>query len=128
MNAVETGVAGTRVFVLEDEALVLFNLEDILADLGCSVVGPALRLDQAHDLLDKAAQADLVILDVNIGGKPVFPLAERLRDLGVPLVFATGYGRAGLPEEWQAAPVLQKPYTFEDVSTVLTAMRQAENG
>lgn len=117
-------VTGKRVFVLEDEALVLFNLEDILSDLGCSIVGPALRLDQAHAILDEAEGADLAILDVNIGGHPVFPLAERFRDLGIPMIFATGYGRAGLPEEWQTAQVLQKPYTFDDVSAALAALER----
>lgn len=108
-------MAGTRVFVLEDESLVLFNIEDILGDLGCAIVGPAMRLEQAEEMFEQAAAADLAILDVNISGRPVFPLAQRLRERGLPLIFATGYGRAGLPEEWQDAPVLQKPYTAADV-------------
>src|SRR5690606_22093373 len=93
-------LAGTRVFVLEDESLVLFNIEDILGDLGCAIVGPAMRLEQAEEMFEQAAAADLAILDVNISGRPVFPLAQRLRERGVPLIFTTGYGRAGLPEEW----------------------------
>lgn len=115
-------LTGTRVFVLEDESLVLFNIEDILTDLGCAIVGPAMRLEQADELFEQAAAADLAILDVNIAGRPVFPLAERLRERGTPLIFATGYGRAGLPEEWQNAPVLQKPYTMDDVVAAMHAL------
>lgn len=110
------------VFILEDETLVLFNLEDILAELGCRVVGPAMRLDQAEALLAEASEADAAILDVNIGGNPVFPLAARLKEAGVPLIFATGYGAAGLPAEWQGSPVLQKPYTSEEVTAALLAL------
>ena len=111
--------AFSRVFVLEDESLVLFNIEDILADLGCEVVGPAMRFDQAEAMFEEAAGADLAILDVNIGGTPVFPLAERFKERGTPLIFATGYGRSGLPEEWQSWPVLQKPYSREDVEAAM---------
>lgn len=111
----------SRVFVLEDESLVLFNIEDILNELGCEVVGPAMRLDQADSMLEEAAGADLAILDVNIGGTPVFPFAEKLKARGTPLIFATGYGRGGLPEEWQSAPVLQKPYSQEDVAAAMRA-------
>lgn len=114
-------VVGRTVLVVEDEALVALNLEDMLNDLGCSVVGPAMRIAKA---LDMAALPglDVAILDVNLAGTPVYPVAEALRTRGVPLVFATGYGRSGLPAEWHAFPILQKPYTADEV---LAAMRQA---
>ena len=91
----------------------------LLEELGCTLVGPAMRLDQADTMLNEAARADVAILDVNIGGRPVFPFAEKLVDKGVPLVFATGYGRDGLPPEWQGGAVLGKPYTFDDVASAL---------
>lgn len=112
-------LAGLRVFVVEDEALVAINLEDMLADLGCSDVVVAMRIEQALAAVDKGLAADVALLDVNIAGKPVFPVAERLVKDGVPVVFATGYGRAGLPEEWQARPVLQKPYTMDELAEYL---------
>jgi DNA-binding NtrC family response regulator len=116
-------LSGLSVFVIEDESLVLVNLEDMLAELGCNLLGPAMRLDQAEAMLDQAASADLAVLDVNIGGKPVFPFAEKLAAKGVPLVLATGYGRDGLPDKWRQGTVLAKPYTFEDLAGALLAAK-----
>lgn len=116
-------LAGLSVFVIEDESLVLVNLEDMLGELGCTLVGPALRLDQAENMLELAAGADVALLDVNIGGHPVFPFAEKLAARGVPLVLATGYGRDGLPDAWQKSTVLPKPYTFEDLAGALMVAR-----
>lgn len=106
---------GVRVFVVEDEALVAMNLEMMLEDFGCEVIGPAMRFDKAKEHVEKGVDADVAILDVNVGGTPVFPLAQLLADTGIPLVFATGYDRSGIPEEWHHRPILQKPYTAEDV-------------
>lgn len=119
-------VAGLSVFVIEDESLVLVNLEDMLEELGCRLVGPAMRLDQADAMLEEAAGADVALLDVNIGGRPVFPLAEKLSARGVPLVLATGYGRDGLPEEWRGTTVLSKPYTFDDLAGALMRAKGIE--
>lgn len=113
---------GSRAFVVEDETLVLFSLEDVLADLGCEVVAQAMRLDQAVATASKLGPVDVAILDVNIGGKPVFPVAEILKERGVPMVFATGYGREGLPPEWQDHAVIVKPYSLEDIERALTPL------
>lgn len=115
MTDAERSLTGLNVLVVEDEALVALNLETMLEDLGCRVVGPIMRLDRLDDMIDGPMQADAAILDVNIGGKEIFPLAQRLAALGVPLVFATGYGRAGLPEDWHDWPILQKPYSIEEI-------------
>lgn len=119
-------ISGLSVFVIEDESLVLVNLEDMLGELGCTLVGPAMRLDQAEGMLEQAATADIAVLDVNIGGKPVFPFAEKLAAKGVPLVLATGYGRDGLPEEWRKMTVLAKPYTFDDLAGALMRAKGIE--
>lgn len=111
--------SGSRVFVVEDETLVLFNLEDILADLGCEVVSQAMRLEQAVAQAQAVGPLDVAILDVNIGGTTVFPAAQILADKGVPLLFATGYGRDGLPAEWQDHAVIVKPYSPQDVERAL---------
>jgi CheY-like chemotaxis protein len=113
---------GSRIFVVEDETLVLFSLEDILADLGCEVVGQAMRLDQAISRAQDVGPVDVAILDVTIGGSNVFPAARILADRGVPLLFATGYGRDGLPDEWQAHAVIVKPYSPQDVERALTPL------
>lgn len=106
---------GLKVFIVEDESLVAMQLEDMLMDLGCDVVGMAMRVKGAHEMIDAGLCADVAILDVNIGGDKVYPVAARLREAGVPIVFATGYGRSGVEEEWQSCPILQKPYTSEQV-------------
>lgn len=111
-----------RIFVVEDEALVLINLEDILEALGCMVVAQAMNLADAQRLAGSVEQPDAAILDVNLGGAAVFPAAATLASRGVPILFATGYGRDGLPEPWQDRPVIMKPYTQPDVAEALTGL------
>ncbi len=106
---------GVRVLVVEDESLVAMQLEDMLDDLGCHVVGTAMRVSGAHRLIDSGIEIDVAILDVNIGGETVYPVAERMREAGVPIVFATGYGRGGVEERWHDCPILQKPYTIQQI-------------
>ncbi|MFD1251412.1 putative transcriptional regulatory protein pdtaR [Devosia equisanguinis] len=118
---------GLRVFIVEDETLVLFNLEDILGELGCVVVGQAMRLEQAEKLAATVERPDCAILDVNLGGKRVFPVAEILVRRGVPVIFATGYGAAGLPEEWRGRPVVLKPYTRDDLVRAIDALPAHHN-
>src|SRR5947208_10923865 len=109
---------GLRVLVVEDEMMVSMLIEDMLTDMGCTVVGPAARLDEAIDMV-KASELDCAVLDVNLGGQPIFPLADLLRERGKPFAFATGYGDAGLREEDRGAPVLQKPFREGDLARVL---------
>jgi CheY-like chemotaxis protein len=114
------GVAGLRVLIVEDEALVSMLLEDMLADHGCEVAGVASRLSQALEMArDPALAFDAAILDVNLSGEPIFPVAEALAARGKPFVFATGYGAGGLPEGWRNRPTLQKPFNHADVGKAL---------
>jgi len=100
---------GLKVLVVEDEALVAMLIEDMLSDLGCEVLGPAGSVRAALELLGRETP-DAAILDVNLGGEPVYPVAEALRAAGVPFVLATGYGQAGVAEAFREALVLQKPF------------------
>ena len=111
--------AGRRVFVVEDEALVLINLEDILEQLGWKVAAQAMRLTEAEQLATSVEAIDVAILDVNLGGARVFPVAQILRERGVPILFATGYGRDGLPPEWGDHAVIVKPYSQTEVEQAL---------
>ncbi|HZZ32013.1 MAG TPA: response regulator [Phenylobacterium sp.] len=115
-------LAGLRVLVVEDEMMVSMLIEDMLTDLGCSVVGPASRLDEAMELA-AASDLDCAVLDVNLGGQPIFPLADLLRERGCPFAFATGYGDAGLRAVDVGAPVLQKPFREGDLARVLAELR-----
>lgn len=113
---------GLRVLIVEDEMMVSMLIEDMLTDLGCIVVGPASRLDEAMELVGHA-KIDCAVLDVNLGGQPIFPLADLLRAKGAPFAFATGYGDAGLRDVDRGAPVLQKPFREGDLARVLGELR-----
>lgn len=110
-----------RVLVVEDEMIVTMLLEDLLAELGHTVMATASHLNEALQLAE-AGGFDIAMLDLNINGKQTFPVAEVLRAQGVPFVFATGYGEAGLPEAWRGTPTLQKPFMGEDLALVLARL------
>lgn len=111
--------AGRRVLVVEDESLVAMLLETILEDMGCVPVGPASTVDEGLEMASSDEPLDAALLDVNVAGKQVFPIAEALKARGVPFVFSTGYGEGGLPDEWRGQPTLQKPFTEAAVRDAL---------
>ena len=117
-----TDLAGLRVLVVEDEMMVSMLIEDMLSDLGCVVIGPAARLDEAIALAE-STQIDCAVLDVNLGGQPIFPLADILRAKGAPFAFATGYGDAGLRDVDKGSPVLQKPFRESGLARILGELR-----
>lgn len=114
-------LSGLRVLVVEDEMLVSMLVEDMLADFGCSVVGPAPDLEEAMSLAS-TADIDAALLDVNLAGKPIFPVADALKARGVPFAFASGYGAAGVEGDHRGAPVLQKPFRQSDLERALTGL------
>jgi DNA-binding NtrC family response regulator len=120
MQSINDVSRALTVFVVEDESLVALNLEDMLADLGHSVLGPAMRIERARSIVEGEFHADAAILDVNVAGEQVFPIAQMLVERGVPIVFATGYDKDGLPQCWHDRTILQKPYTMDDVARCLT--------
>jgi DNA-binding response OmpR family regulator len=107
------GLQAWRILVVEDEALVASLLEDDLRSTGAEVIGPARSVDEAL-LLIAAAEGRLsaAVLDFNLNGTMVSPVADRLADLGVPFVFATGYGEGCDRGLHAAAPVLAKPFSL----------------
>ena len=107
-------------FVVEDEALILYTLQDMLEELGCHVIASALRVDDA--LANVGALAfDVAILDVNVAGERIDPVADFLAKRGVPFLFATGYGPRSLPENHRDRVVLAKPYRTNDLRAALDA-------
>ena len=120
MNEI-TELKGLRVLVVEDEMLVSMLVEDMLSDLGCSVVGPAAEIEEAMSLA-LGADIDAALLDVNLGGRPIFPVADALKARGVPFAFASGYGEAGLSEDHRGAAVLQKPFREADLARALRGL------
>ncbi len=113
--------SGRRVLIVEDESLVAMLLETILADLGCDVVGPESNIEDGLNIASGTAPLDAALLDVNVAGQEIFPVAEALKARGVPFVFSTGYGEAGLPEHWRGNPTVQKPFTEGAIRDALMA-------
>jgi len=101
-------IVGNRILVVEDEPLVAMNLSKSLAELGFSVVGPYSTLAKAATAAVET-EVDAALLDVNLSGETVYPVAEILASKNVPFAFITGYGTEALPSKYANAPVLQKP-------------------
>jgi CheY-like chemotaxis protein len=112
-------IQGLRVLVVEDDSLICLLLEDMLLDLGCQVVGTAGDIKRAIELAQREDNVDVAILDVNLGGRQVFPVADILAKRGVPFLFATGMGAEGLPANWLGHCSLQKPMTIEGLGHAL---------
>ncbi|MDB5459117.1 MAG: hypothetical protein JWO72_858 [Caulobacteraceae bacterium] len=101
-------LSGLRILVVEDEAIVAWDLVDSLESQGCEVVGPAYDLAEAEQLSrDQALNG--AVLDVNLGGDKVFPVADTLAERDIPFCFVTGYGAAALRPNDLGRPLLQKP-------------------
>ena len=109
-----------RILIVEDEMLVAMNIEDMLLDLGHEVAALASRLETALSLASEEG-FDVAMLDVNLAGQASFPIADLLRERGIPYLFATGYGIQGIAEAHRKAPVLQKPFRARDLEEVLRA-------
>jgi DNA-binding response OmpR family regulator len=122
-------LGGKRVLVVEDEALVAMLVEDELLDAGAEVLGSA-RLDDALRLVEVAAAAgggglSAAVLDIDLGGQHVGPVADRLAALGVPFLFATGCGENRDTGGHGAAPVLEKPFSPESLVAAVEALASA---
>jgi CheY-like chemotaxis protein len=100
--------AGLRILLAEDEFHILILLEDMLGALGCEVVETASDLATALDRAQRC-EVDVAVLDVNLAGKTVYPVADALRRRNIPIVFCSGYGKSGIDPEWALYPVVQKP-------------------
>jgi PAS domain S-box-containing protein len=111
-------VRGTRVLVVDDEPLVAMDVAEILAEVGCKVLGPAGTLSAAKALISRG-EFDVALLDANLGGEPVDELAAAVADRKIPFAFLTGYAREGLPPAFRDAPMIGKPFTRKQIVDVL---------
>lgn len=103
------GAGCTRILVVEDEVLVSVMVETVLTDLGCEIVGPAGSVAGAVALA-KTERLSGALLDVNIRGESVYPVADLLKLRGIPFIFVTGYKRRELPPPHDDAAMLEKPF------------------
>jgi DNA-binding response OmpR family regulator len=104
-----------RVLVVEDEMFLAMFMQDSLADFGYDVVGPVARVAHAVKLAS-SERLDGAILDINVAGAEVFPVARELAERSIPFIFVSGYDADNLPQEWRSRPTLQKPFQPQDLA------------
>ncbi|MDZ4373800.1 MAG: response regulator [Phenylobacterium sp.] len=108
-----------QILLVEDELLVGYLLQGMLLDLGWTVVGPAVRVDDALDML-KHEHLDAALLDVNLNGEFSYPIADALAQRGIPFMFSTGYERDRLLPSYRDHAYLQKPFHETELARVLS--------
>lgn len=111
---------GGSVFLVEDEVMIRMMVADMLEELGYRVTAEAGDIGEAMELA-QTADFDFAILDVNVNGKAISPVAELIAARKRPFIFATGYGSSGLPEEYRNRPALQKPFQLETLAQMIAA-------
>ena len=103
------------VLVLEDDFLIALDLEEALREQGVAEVPVVSDVDEALALLAGGTRFAAALLDVNVGARQSFGVAEILRRDGIPFVFLTGYSESEMPAELAVAPVLQKPFSWDEI-------------
>lgn len=118
-----SSLAGRVVLVAEDEFFVADDLVHAFERRGARVLGPATSVAQALRLVEATPILDAAVLDINLKGEMVFPVADALSARGVPFVFATGYGSEVLPQRYSTRVRCEKPVDPDEVARAL--MRKA---
>lgn len=120
-----TKLTGHRVLVVEDDVLAYLLIEDELLEAGATVLGPAVSVDDALRLVETATAdggLSAAVLDINLRGQAVTPVADRLAALGIPFVFATGYREGRDTGRHGTAPMLHKPFDPESLVAAVQAV------
>ena len=110
-----------RVLIVEDEFLIASMLEAHLLRLGYTVVPIAATVDEALSMLE-SHRIDLAVVDINLAGSRSFPVADALHARGIPFLFTTGYGESGVPEQYRAFQIVQKPYRIAKLEPILRGL------
>jgi DNA-binding response OmpR family regulator len=117
---------GARVLVVEDEYLVATLIEEILKSAGCIVMGPIPRVPEALDALDDD-DVDAAVLDVNLAGERINPVADALSERDVPFMFVSGYGANALPSEYAERPLICKPFRIAELLRALSSILRPDD-
>jgi len=112
---------GTRVLIVEDEAIIAMTAEDMVEEIGCVVAATACSLEDALKAAERA-DFDIALLDINLNGDASMPLATWLREKGKPFLFTTGYGNSIAFTEFAGNPVLAKPYRADQLAAKIAEM------
>jgi CheY-like chemotaxis protein len=119
-SSIQNSERKQRILVVEDEAMISMLLEDMVLDCGGEIVGPVAKFDDALELAHKA-EFGVAVLDLNLNGTLSYPIAEVIRERGIPVIFATGYGADGLLDRFRDCPTLQKPFSQQDFAEAVAA-------
>ncbi len=121
-KSIAPSLSGRRVFIAEDETLIAFDIASCLEFAGHKVVGPCADVAEALGAVD-ASHIDVAVLDVNLRGAAVWPVAALLQSQGVPFVFLTGYASLNeFPPAFADVPRLDKPFVTEKLLAALAAL------
>jgi CheY-like chemotaxis protein len=113
-------LSGRRVLIVEDEYFLADDLGRALTQLGAEVLGPVATREEAFELLATGERIDLAVLDINLQGESVYPVADTLLEQGVPFLFATGYNQAAIPAQYQQVLRWEKPFAPEALAQALS--------
>ena len=119
-SSIPTSERKHRILVVEDEAMISMLLEDMVLDCGGEIVGPIAKFDAALELAHEA-EFGVAVLDLNLNGTLSYPIAEVIRERGIPVIFATGYGADGVLDRFSDCPTLQKPFSQQDFAEAIAA-------
>jgi DNA-binding response OmpR family regulator len=114
-------LVGKRILIVEDEMLVALLIEDFLTEIGCHPVGTCGSVQAAMDAVQVGA-FDMAILDVNLDGEMVYPVAELLVERQIPFLFLSGYGIEAIPPNHPEWKVCAKPFRGEELVKMLSAL------
>jgi len=110
---------GKRILVVEDEYFLAQELQADLETLGVEVLGPVATVDHALDIISDGTGIDAAILDINLQGEMVFPVADRLFDEDIPFVFASGYDAQMVPDRYPGFVLCRKPTKLNEIAQAL---------
>jgi CheY-like chemotaxis protein len=122
---VENSLQGCRVLVVEDEYLLAGDFSEALASAGAEVLGPVASIEDAIAIIASEVRIDAAVLDVNLRGELVFPVADALVERDIPFAFATGYDQWALPERFLTRPRVEKPFKAQKIASVLSPLLTA---
>ena len=112
-------LAGRRILVVEDEYFLADDIASALREGGAEVIGPIAEGRESLNVIAHSGALDCAVLDINLQGEMVYPVAEALRERGVPFVFSTGYAKGSIAKEYEHVPRWEKPY---DAATLVLAL------
>lgn len=113
-----------RILLAEDEYFIVQDMARAFAEAGAAVVGPAATVADALRLVAAAGKLDGAVLDINLQGEMIYPVADALVTRGVPFVFATGYDREDIPERFSQYLRCEKPVQPDKIAKALFEPRR----